>query len=162
MLTHLITCINILILIQFQVIHYKQYFAYNTHGPFSAQPSKLGLFLTVPKHSSGLSVGSPLTKHRFHFVELKTITIPGPKTPKPHKIIQQNHVSSETLGWALFTATQLGISSLGSKILIPIIRPSKPQQIPIHKMALSQRINHVGKDPYMLELLEVHKTGAHA
>ena len=73
-----------------------------------------------------------------------------------------NHMNSKTLGSALFTTTQVGISSLDSKILIPITRPSRPQQIPIHKMALSQRINQVGKDPYLLELSELHKIGAHA
>ena len=29
-------------------------------------------------------------------------------------------------------------------------------------MALSQRIKQVGKDPYLLEFLELHKIGAHA
>ena len=43
-----------------------------------------------------------------------------------------NHVNSKTLGFALFTATQVGISSPGSKILRPITRPFRPQQIPIN------------------------------
>ena len=56
MLTHLITFINILLLTQFQAIQFKQYFAYE---PFPAQPSKPGLFLTVPKQA----VGCPLAAH---------------------------------------------------------------------------------------------------
>ena len=64
-------CINILFLTQFQAIQFKQYFAYNAHEPFPAQSS------------SGLSMGSPLTKHRFHFVEPKSMAISGPKTLKP-------------------------------------------------------------------------------
>ena len=59
MLTHLITCINILFLTQFQAIQFKQYFSHNTHEPFPAQPSKLGLFLMVPKRA----VGCPWAAH---------------------------------------------------------------------------------------------------
>ena len=70
-------------------------------------------------------------------------------------------MNSETLGLALFTATQLEISPLGSKLLRPISWPFKPQQIPIHKMAISQRINQVRKDSYLLELSELHKIGVH-
>ena len=67
MLIHLITCINILFLTQFQTIQFKQYFSYNTHEPFPAQPSKPRLFLTVPKRAVGCpwaayspSIGSTL------------------------------------------------------------------------------------------------------
>ena len=100
------------------------------------------------------------TKISSHgLITIKTIHFESPKNTKNHTT---NHVNSETLGLALFTATQVGISSLGSKILRLITRLSRPQQIPIHKMALSQRINQVGKDPYLLELAELHKIDTHA
>ena len=67
MLTHLITCINILFLTQFQAIQFKQCFSYNTHEPFPAQPRKPRLFLTVPNRAVGClceayspSIGSTL------------------------------------------------------------------------------------------------------
>ena len=43
-------------------------------GPIHINP---GLFSTIPKQSSGLSVGSPLTKHRVHFVEPNSMAISG-------------------------------------------------------------------------------------
>ena len=67
MLTHLITCINILFPTQFQAIQFKQCFSYNTHEPFPAQPRKPRLFLTVPNRAVGCpcaayspSIGSTL------------------------------------------------------------------------------------------------------
>ena len=89
---------------------------------------------------------------------IQEIHFESPNNTKNHTT---NHVNSETLESALFIATQVGISSPGSKILRPMTRHSRPQLILIHKMALSQRINQVGKDPYLLELLELHKMDAH-
>ena len=67
MLTHLIICINNFFFHTIQAIQFKQYFASNTHGPILAQPSKPGLFLTVPKREMGCpwvahspSIGSTL------------------------------------------------------------------------------------------------------
>ena len=99
------------------------------------------------------------TKISSHgLITIQAIHFESPNNTKNHTT---NHVNSETLGSTLFTATQVGISSLGSKILRPITRPSRPQQILIHKKDLSQRISQVGKDPYLLELSELHKIGAH-
>ena len=87
------------------------------------------------------------TKISSHWlITIQAIHFESPNNTKNHTT---NHVNIETLGSALFTATQVGISSLSSKILRQIARPSRPQQILIHKMALSQRINQVGKDPYL-------------
>ena len=44
-------------------------FIHTTHGRFWSNPYKSGMFLTVPKQSSGLSVGSPLIQHWFHFLK---------------------------------------------------------------------------------------------
>ena len=83
------------------------------------------------------------------------IRLSAGRSPRVHEVNSGRDPS-------LFTATQLGISSFGSKLLRPITRPSRPQQILIHKMAISQRINQVGKDPYLLEFSELHKISAHA
>ena len=55
-----------------QTISYSQNM--DVFGPIHTNP---GLFLTVLKQSSGLSVGSPLTKHRVHFVEPNSTAIPS-------------------------------------------------------------------------------------
>ena len=55
-----------------QTISYTQHM--DVFGPIHTNP---GLFLTIPKQNSGLSVGSPLTKNRVHFVEPNSMTISG-------------------------------------------------------------------------------------
>ena len=111
-------------------------------------------------HKSHYSIHKNNIKISSHWLinKSKQFILNYPTTQKSHK----NHVNSETLGSALFTVIQVRISSLGSKILRPITRPSRPQQISIHKMVLSQRINQVGKDLYLLELSELHQIGVHA
>ena len=60
-------------------------------------------------------------------ITIQVIHFESPKTYKNHTTI---NVNSETLGSALFTATQVGISLLGPKILRPITRLSRPQLNP--------------------------------
>ena len=66
MLTHKILCINILFSTQFKPFILSKFDANNT-WTFLVQPSKSGLFLTVPKIVRGLSVDRPLLNLRFHF-----------------------------------------------------------------------------------------------
>ena len=79
---------------------------------------------------------------------------------KSHK---KNHVNRETLGLALFTATQIRIFSTRFKAFETefTAKSSLRISLTIH-MDLSQRITRVGKDPYFLEVSELHKIGAHA
>ena len=127
MLTHLITCINILFLTQFQAIQFKQYFAYNTHEPFLAQLSKSGLFLTVPKRAVGCpwaahspSIGStlwnrnpwpfPTQKHSNHNL-LHKLSHNHPKQPLncPKRVLYIPTIRSQVLGpikWPLTASNQ--------------------------------------------------------
>ena len=72
------------------------------------------------------------------------------------------HVNSKTLG-SLFTATQLGIFYTRFKAFETkfIAKTSLRTFLTIY-MALSRRLTQVGKDPYLLELSELHQIGAHA
>ena len=94
MLTHQLTCINI----SFSNIHFKPFnstikilLSFTHHSCSSCQvkthkkfgPTTIWIVFNNPKPNSGLSVGSPLTKHRFHFMEPKSMAISGPTTPKP-------------------------------------------------------------------------------
>ena len=79
---------------------------------------------------------------------------------------QENHVTihmnSETLG-LLFTATKFGIFSTRVKgFEIEFTAKSSLGISQTIKMALSQRINQVEKDPYLLELSELLQSGVHA
>ena len=127
MLTHLIKCINILFLTQFQAIQFKQYFSYNTHEPFPAQPSKLGLFLTVPNRVVGYlwaahspSIGSTLwnrnpwpflaQKHQNHNL-LHKLSYNHPKQPIncPKQVPYIPTIRSQVLGlikWPLTASNQ--------------------------------------------------------
>ena len=72
------------------------------------------------------------------------------------------HVNSETLG-LLFTATKFGIFSTwfkGSETEFTV-KSSLIISLTLN-MALSQRITRVGKDPYLLDLSELHQIGVHA
>ena len=72
------------------------------------------------------------------------------------------HVNSETLG-LLFTATKFGIFSTRFKgFEIEFTTKSSLRISLTINMVLSQRINQVGKDSYILELLELHQIGVHA
>ena len=99
MLTHQLTCINI----SFSNTHFKPFnstitvLSFTHHSCSSCQattnkqfhmdhfcPTTIRTVFNSPKPSSGLSVGSPLTKHRFHFVELRIHGHFRPHThPKP-------------------------------------------------------------------------------
>ena len=79
---------------------------------------------------------------------------------------QENHVTihmnSETLG-LLFMATKFGIFSTRFKGFEAEFTAKSSLRISLTiNMALSQRINKVGKDPYLLELSEFHQIGVHA
>ena len=54
-------------------------------GQFHTNP---GLILTVPKQNSGLSIGSPLTQHQFHFVGQNSMPIFGLLLTKTQFITQ--------------------------------------------------------------------------
>ena len=57
-------------------------------------PTTIRTVLSNPKPSSGLSVGSPLTKHRFHFVEPRTHGHFRPHThPKPLSCLFKQGIS---------------------------------------------------------------------
>ena len=59
--------------------------------------------------------------------------------------------------------TILEIYSLGPNLLEPKSRPSKPQQIPNHYMALKQKVKQVGENPLPLwSLSKTPETGAYA
>ena len=66
MLTPLIPCINILFSTQFKPFILSKFYANNTLT-FLVQPSKRGMFLTVPKNSAWAVHGQPLPQPRFHF-----------------------------------------------------------------------------------------------
>ena len=77
---------------------------------------------------------------------------------------QENHVTirvnSETLR-LLFTATKFGIFSTRFKGFETDFTAKASIIISLTiNMALSQRINQVGKDPYLLDLSELHQIGA--
>ena len=79
---------------------------------------------------------------------------------------QENHVTihmnSETLG-LLFTATKFGIFFTRFKGFETEFTAKSSLRISLTiNMALSQRINQVGKDPYLLEFLELHQISVHA
>ena len=71
-------------------------------------------------------------------------------------------MNSKTLG-LLFTITQLGIFSTRFKDFETefTAKTSLRTFLTIY-MALSQRLTQVGRDPYLLELSELHQIGAHA
>ena len=72
------------------------------------------------------------------------------------------HVNSETLR-LLFTDTKFGIFSTRFKGFETEFMAKSSLIISLTiNMTLSQRINQVGKDPYLLELSELHQIGAHA
>ena len=72
------------------------------------------------------------------------------------------HVNSETLG-LLFTTTKFGIFSTRFKGFETEFTAKSSLRISLTiNMALSQRINQVGKDPYLLELSELSQIGVHA
>ena len=115
MLTLLIICINNFFH-TIQVIQFKQYFAYNTHGPFSVQPSKPRLFLTVPKRpvdcpwaAHSTSIGStlwnrnpwqfPAQKHQNHNL-LHKLPHKPPKQPLnyPKRVQNIPTIRSQVLG----------------------------------------------------------------
>ena len=115
MLTHLIICINNFFH-TIQAIQFKQYFAYNTHGPFLVQPSNLGLFLIVPKRAVGCpwaahspSISStlwnrnpwpfPAQKHPNHYLLHKLSYIPPKQSLNYPKRVQNNPtIRSQVLG----------------------------------------------------------------
>ena len=71
------------------------------------------------------------------------------------------HVNRETLG-LLFTATKFGIFSTRFKgFEIEFTAKSSLRISLTINMALSQRINHVGKYSYLLELSELHQIDVH-
>ena len=58
--------------------HSFQPISYTPHmDVFGLIHTNPGLILTVPKQNSGLSMGSPLTLHRFHFVGPNSMPISG-------------------------------------------------------------------------------------
>ena len=72
------------------------------------------------------------------------------------------HMNNETLR-LLFTATKFGIFSTRFKGFETEFMAKSSLRISLTiNMALSQRINQVGKDPYLLELSELHQIDAHA
>ena len=115
MLTHLIICINNFFH-TIQVIQFKQYFAYNTHGPFSVQPSNLRLFSTVPNRAvsypwaaHSLSISStlwdrnpwpfPVQKHSNHYL-LHKLSHNHPKQSLnyPKRVQNTPTIRSQVLG----------------------------------------------------------------
>ena len=71
-------------------------------------------------------------------------------------------MNSETLGLALFTTTTMGIFSTQFKCFeTENTANSSLKTSPTIYMALNQRITQVGKDPYLLELSELHQIGVH-
>ena len=71
-------------------------------------------------------------------------------------------MNSETLGWHCSQPQQFGIFSTRFKGFETefTTKSSLRLSLTIH-MALSQRITRVGKDPYLLELSELHQIGVH-
>ena len=104
-------------------------------------------FQTIDANIFYMYILTKINSHTNHIIHVIQFTINNTKinshglinqssnsfeSPKPHKNHKTIHVNSETLGSALFIATQVGISSLDSKILRPKTRSSRPQQISIH------------------------------
>ena len=164
MLTHLVICIDNLFPRISRTIHLKQYFAYNTHGPFSVQSSKPGLFLTVPKRAVGcpwaalsLSIGSilwnqnpwpfPAQQHPNHNLAYNYNTR-GPFSAQDQSGTVQNRFQK-------FQQFNPKFWDRPNNHLWPQINQT------IYK-ALKTENNRVGEGPYLSELSKIHKTGAQA
>ena len=129
MLTHQIPCINILNSTQFKPFILAIFHANNTWTFWSNQ-CKPGLFLTVPKPSSGLSVGSPLTKHWFHFVKPRPWPFPASYTPKHNS---QHKSSHNHLKQSLHCPKRVqNIPTIRSQVLGLIKRPLTASNQPKH------------------------------
>ena len=109
MLTHQLACINI----SFSNTHFKPFnstitvLSFSHHSCSSCQattykqfhmahfgPTSIRTVFNSLKPSSGLSVGSPLTKHRFHFVEPRIHGHFRPHTqPKPLSCLFKQGIS---------------------------------------------------------------------
>ena len=129
MLTHLIICINNFFH-TIQAIQFKQYLAYNTHGPFSVQPSKPRLFLIIPIRA----VGCPCAAHSPSIVSTLWNRNPGSFLAQQlpnHNLLHK--LSHKTPKQSLNCPKRVPkIPTIQSQVLGPIKQPLTASNQPNH------------------------------
>ena len=155
MLTHQVPCINILNSTQFKPFILARFHANNT-WTFLSNQCKPGLFLTVSKLSSGLSVGSPtdnpLIKHRSHFVKPKSMAISGLIHTKHNLQHKSSHNHPKQ---SLHCPKQVQhIPTIWSQVLGQIKRSLTALINPSINKILKQGVDQVGENPYIPKFVE--------
>ena len=111
--------------------------------------------------SSGLSVGSPLTKHRFHFVKPKSMAIFRPNNTQTIIYCINYNTNHPNSLWTVQNEFQI-FPQFSPKFWDRPNGHSRPQTLQINYKALKTENNRVGEDPYLLELSKLQKIGVYA